>query len=320
MFALAQVSRNNKYRLFAGSGTRIWRFKLEFDVHTMQFAIQGEPFKMPSTGLAREYFCAKYLDEGAGYVVCGSSAGELCVFNAESMVFRAAVPVSGGGVLSLATVRVQGRELVCCGCGDGKLKIVSGLDQDWAMEAETRLSGQIRALSASADGAHFLAGTSTGDVFILSAATLQPSASAGAAGPFLSSHTHPIKCVAFGDSSEFFASGAENGVVRLWELSHYGVKCHISPYTNKAAAPTCIVFSGDALLTGWTDGAMRCHSDEGEPLWEVACTHKDGVFSIALSPRYIVTGGADSTIRLWDIATRQARAQFAEHKVGHPTC
>jgi hypothetical protein len=64
---------------------------------------------MPSNGLDRDYFCAKYVRSAtAGFVVAGSSAGELCVFNADTLVFRATLPVSCGGVLSLAaTTRVR---------------------------------------------------------------------------------------------------------------------------------------------------------------------------------------------------------------------
>ena len=130
----------------------------------------------------------------------------------------------------------------------------------------------------------------------------------------MSSHTDPIGCVAFGESSEvraaacrpstrlrpdrearciysalslhqMFASGANNGVIRLWELSHYSVKTHIAPSGAKGAAPTCLVFEDGSLISGWSDGAMRCHGENGAPFWEVPCTHAGGVYSIAIGPR-----------------------------------
>lgn len=246
-----RTSSHGKYLIYAGRGPAILRFTLEFDVRSMQYALTEERFKMPSQGLARQYFCGKYLPQGAGYLIAGSSAGELCVFNCATMVFRAAVPVSaGGGLLQLATSSAGGKELVYCGCGDGKLRVVAGLDQQWTMEGEVALSGEIRGLSASADGAELLAGTSLGDVYIVDAVELRPR-HGHLGGPRMSSHTQPIRCLAFGDSSETFASGAENGVLRLWELSHYTVRTHIAPSDNKAAHPTCIVFSGSDLVSGW---------------------------------------------------------------------
>jgi len=315
-----KVSRHQKYRIFAGSSARIQRYLLEFDVPQMQHTLVAESFKMPSSGLDREYFCAKYVRSAtAGFVVAGSSAGELCVFNADTLVFRATLPVSGGGLLSITSSTLpDGTELLYCGCGDGKLKIVSGSDQDWRMQAETRLTGQIKALSASADGASLLVGTSAGDVHLLSAVSLQPiGGEQGKGRPWMSSHTHAVGCAAFGDSSEVVASGASNGVMRLWELSHYGVKAHIAPPGAKGASPTCLAFALGGLVSGWSDGCVRCHSEMGSPLWDMPCTHAGGVYSIAFGPRFMATGGADSTIRLWDNSSRRALAQFAEHRLGH---
>ena len=49
----------------------------------------------------------------------------------------------------------------------------------------------------------------------------------GPAGPLLSSHTGAIRCLAFGTNSERFVTGAEDGLLREWELSHYSVRVRV---------------------------------------------------------------------------------------------
>ena len=166
---------------------------------------------------------------GSKFMVAGSSAGELCVFNTETAVFRACIPVSCGGLLALQSSHdeARGQDVVYCGCGDGKLKLLAGQDLDWEMLAETALAGQIRSLGLAADRGLLLAGTSEGNIYILDAKTLAVVGLAddgGPPGPLLSSHTGPIRCLAFGANSERFVTGAEDGLLREWELSHYSVR------------------------------------------------------------------------------------------------
>jgi len=71
---------------------------------------------------------------------------------------------------------------------------------------------------------------------------------------------------------------------------------------------------------------MRCHSEDGKLLWFVPLTHNGGVYSIALSPRFIATGGADASLRLWDSETRRviaesvARTRSAHVRDTSPAC
>lgn len=86
------------------------------------------------------------------------------------------------------------------------------------------------------------------------------------------------------------ATGASNGVLRVWELSHYAVKAHIAPPGAKGASPTCLAFALGGLVSGWSDGCVRCHSETGSPMWDMPCTHAGGVYSIAFGPRWGFSG------------------------------
>eukprot|EP00965_Chrysotila_dentata_P067478 2233434-Pleurochrysis_carterae.AAC.1 len=223
----------------------------------------------------------------------------------------ARVPVSGGGLLSLATLNGSYGPVIFCGCGDGKVKVLTGQDKEWAVESESMLNGAVQALSLSADGRELLAGTSEGDLNVLDSSTLCVCRGTGAA-PLMATHTSPIQCIAFGLSNETFVSGAANGVVRLWELSHYTVRCHLAP--KKGSHATSLLLAPIGIVSGWTDGFIRCHAEDGAPLWDIANAHREGVTSIALSPRFVCSGGRDGALRLWNLNSRLLVAQFSEHR------
>jgi hypothetical protein len=58
------------------------------------------------------------VSPATGELLAGTSVGELVVFNADNLIYRAALPISSNGILSLCC---QG-EFVFIGAGDGKVK------------------------------------------------------------------------------------------------------------------------------------------------------------------------------------------------------
>ena len=157
-----KTTKQANYTILAALGGKVFRYTLQFDVYTMQYVLADSIMQLPSTGLARTYNAgafSKYFSKkhplGASYLVAGSSAGELCVFSVEELVFRAAVPVSRGGLLSIVMTPhdLEGGEApkAYCGCGDGTLKILSGGDLEWVCLRETHLDGMIISLKLSGD-------------------------------------------------------------------------------------------------------------------------------------------------------------------------
>lgn len=321
-----RTTKQSSYTLLAASGARIYRFQLGFDVHTMQYKIGEDTMQLPSTGLARTYHAAGMTKHaGKSFLVAGSSAGELCVFNVEDLVFRAAVPISQGGLLALAMTppTPDSPPLAYCGCGDGSLRLLQGGDLEWVCLKETKIDGAVRSLTLSADGQELLAGTSTGYIYRLDAMSL---VNLGADGqphtkPLLASHARPISCLAFGDSSEWFVTASESGIMRRWELSHYSVEFEIPPPvrttdTSAVVSAGCVAVRRQTLLSGWKDGVIRAFDDmSGAFLWEIVSAHRGCVTCVDLTPLYLVSAGADGSVRVWsDGASRQLVGNFDEHK------
>ena len=311
-----KINKQPSYKLLAGAKEKIITYSLDFEVQTMQYKMTSALMQLPSSGLSREYYCAH---AGSQFLIAGSSAGELCVFNVQTQVFRACVPVSKGGLLSLCT---GGDDLAYCGCGDGTLKVLQGTDLQWVCLAETRLDGALKSVTLSADGKECLVGTSTGNIYRLDAHTLQNLGADGASAglPLLASHSKPISCLGFGDSSEWFVTASDSGALRRWELSHYSVEYEIAPpvKTTDATAVTraeCLSIRKGSILSGWSDGTIRAYDEaNGAFLWEIVSAHRGGVSCIDLTPLYLVSGGADGSVRVWgDGPSKQLLGNFDEH-------
>ncbi len=103
----------------------------------------------------------------------------------------------------------------------------------------------------------------------------------------------------------------------MWDLSDFSViaTAHARKDQDREARPQCLSFS-DVLLSGWTDGRIIAHSPEtGESLWFVDNAHTGGVSALALSHnrRFLLTGGEQGEVRLWELRTRELISHLKEH-------
>lgn len=62
------------------------------------------------------------------------------------------------------------------------------------------------------------------------------------------------------------------------------------------------------MLTGWRDGQIRSHdADTGQLLWSIDNAHAHGVTSLVVShnERFLVTGGMEGELRVWELRSRE---------------
>eukprot|EP00744_Colponema_vietnamica_P009814 GILI01013927.1.p1 GENE.GILI01013927.1~~GILI01013927.1.p1 ORF type:complete len:623 (+),score=120.64 GILI01013927.1:91-1959(+) len=299
--AISGNSRHPSYVLLTAYQNQTFVNRLDFDVRSMQYATSTTKCQLPSTGLSRVY-TVSCVDSSGEFLLAGSTGGDFSVFSISSAIYRASVPVSSNGLLSLC----MGPDCLYAGAGDGKLKKLSGRDTRWSLEAETQLEGKVVSISLSVDGRELLVGTSAGKIYRLLSSDL-------ASACVAESHVDTVTDVSFTpDRSDVFCTVSEGGALKVWDLSDYTI---ITRAHFRGGAESCCFNSDDTILVGFADGFLRCvDAQSGALRWELPGAHRGAVRSVRATDRYIVTGGQDGCVRVWGRKSHELITQFSEHR------
>jgi len=132
-------------------------------------------------------------------------------------------------------------------------------------------------------------------------------------------HTEPVVHVEYmsGVSDRYITSSVD-GTIRLWDANDYSVKarCVNQGSVVQGVHPQCSLFTDEIILSGWSDGKIRAFRvDNNQQLWQIDNAHKNGVTAIALSHnnKFIVSGGQEGEVRVWEIRSRELISHLKEH-------
>ncbi|CAM9810711.1 unnamed protein product, partial [Choristocarpus tenellus] len=224
---------------------------------------------------------------------CATSTGDFITVDMRTKSVGRAVPAARLGVLSLLC-HPQG---TVTGGGDGTVTLFDLRSRDFA---QTTLQGGVVAMSFSPDRSEIVAGTNQGRMYRILMETLSSLVVS-------ESHCGSVTCVSYAlGVSDRFATASEDGTLRIWDVSDYRVLT--TAVVRDAGKPLCMVLTQqDLLLSGWLDGQIRTHdTDSGQALWSISNAHAGGVTSLAIShnQRYIMTGGREGELRVWEMRSR----------------
>lgn len=296
------AGRYPSYELCTAYDSQVLVHTLSFDVSGMCYRLKSEAVQLPSSGLQRKHISGIVQD---GFLVTGTTAGDMCVFNLASKVFRTSLPVCNNGVSSLA---YSGEVLYAAG-GDGRVKAFRGQDAHWDVLAENVLEGGIVALTASCDSAELVAGCRNGKLWRLLSSDLTATLQAA-------THTGEVTDIAFGTSSEAVATISAGGEVFYLDLSDY--MPIMSACVKSAARSAVFTTTTGEILVGYDDGFVRAWPSQERgsaqrPRWELQA-HRGGVTAVRENRDFIVTGGTDFAVRFWHRTTRELLTSFTNHR------
>ncbi len=301
------------YELVVGYGSVVAAAFLTFDPSRVQWNLKLVNYAVSSGGgLVREYRSVDTSADSAS-IYAATTAGEMMVYAREAGVFRAAIPVCKAGLNALCVLD-DGR--VVCGGGDCSLKVLAGDgDLSWELEKETKCEAPIRSLSKLANGVEVLATLSNGSVYRCSMTDMR-STIVG------SGHTAEVTCMSISAAQEgaatYFASGTSTGELRVWDIADYACLAVTSYPKSGAVLGMCMV-GNHSVITGYEDGFIRCHDTASlnRQLWYIPTAHRGGCSTLAAhvgeNLQYFISGGADSSIRVWRLANREMVTQYFQH-------
>lgn len=341
-------NRYPSYTLCTAFESEILMHDILFDIRSMCYVLETAKVQLPSAGLHRKHVVGLISGE---FLMTGTMAGDLCVFNLSTRVFRCAIPVLNGGVCGM--VQFNQDTFIMCG-GDGKVKKIRGHDAHWDVLKENILEAPCTGITLSADKRECLVGTKNGKLWrclstdmtatLLSASHTVNGLDSGRmvqagerAGWFFKEDNQratwtsgnydresrkmlnaPTVMAAFGKrDSEKMVTVSNGGEMFLWDLSDYS---HLQSSRLKIPiACVCISEEEDEILVGCEDGFLRAYrlsrrAQSTSPVWEIPNAHRGCLTVVKEWSQYIVTGGVDCYCRVWHRTTKELLTQFCVHR------
>lgn len=283
-------------------GVLMW----DLDAHTGDLI----PFRLAGDGratLSRDITAVAFSGDRET-IYCATVTGDFLVGSLRSQRLAQAVQATKLGLFSIMALPDGG---VVLGCGDASIKV---FDSRLELRRETRMDGCVIALSASPDSLEALALTTKGTISRVNLASLGSIALSEA-------HTEAVTCIAFSLAHpERFSTGSKDGTIRVWDLAEYAVLGTVQPRKEADAGiyrfyPLCLSHA-DILISGWSDGKIIAHTEEGAALWQIDAAHPEAVTCLRLSHnrRFLLTGGPQGEVRMWELRTRDMISNLKEHK------
>ncbi|KAJ3256078.1 hypothetical protein HK103_005761 [Boothiomyces macroporosus] len=121
----------------------------------------------------------------------------------------------------------------------------------------------------------------------------------------ISGHTGWVRCIDIDPSNEWFATGASDRMIKIWDMASGTLKLSLTGHISTVRG-VAISDRHPYLFSCGEDKQIKCWDLEYNKVIRHYHGHLSGIYSLALHPTLdvLVTGGRDSTARVWDMRTK----------------
>jgi len=121
----------------------------------------------------------------------------------------------------------------------------------------------------------------------------------------LSGHLGWVRAIAVDPSNEWFATGAGDRTIKIWDLASGVLKLTLTGHIN-CVRGLAVSVRHPYLFSAAEDKKVLCWDLEYNKVIRHYHGHLSGVYCCTLHPTVdvLITGGRDSTARVWDIRTK----------------
>eukprot|EP00172_Hildenbrandia_rubra_P001826 Plantae.Rhodophyta-Hildenbrandia_rubra.ctg24364.p1 GENE.Plantae.Rhodophyta-Hildenbrandia_rubra.ctg24364~~Plantae.Rhodophyta-Hildenbrandia_rubra.ctg24364.p1 ORF type:complete len:517 (+),score=116.71 Plantae.Rhodophyta-Hildenbrandia_rubra.ctg24364:1703-3253(+) len=114
-----------------------------------------------------------------------------------------------------------------------------------------------------------------------------------------------VRCVAVDPTNEWFATGAADRTIKIWDLASGQLKLTLTGHIGAVRA-ICLSDRHPYMFTTGDDKTVKCWDLEQNKVIRQYHGHLSGVYSAAIHPSLdiLMTGGRDATVRVWDMRTK----------------
>eukprot|EP00921_Rhytidocystis_pertsovi_P013502 GHVQ01021835.1.p1 GENE.GHVQ01021835.1~~GHVQ01021835.1.p1 ORF type:complete len:526 (+),score=91.07 GHVQ01021835.1:581-2158(+) len=131
----------------------------------------------------------------------------------------------------------------------------------------------------------------------------------------ISGHQGWVQCVAVDHSNEWFATGSNDRLIKIWDLASGTLKLSLTGHINTVRG-LAISARHPYLFSCGEDNRVKCWDLEQNKVVRDYHGHLSGVYCLSLHPALDVlcSGGRDAVVRVWDMRTKTAIHVLSGHK------
>ncbi|THU80037.1 WD40 repeat-like protein [Dendrothele bispora CBS 962.96] len=138
----------------------------------------------------------------------------------------------------------------------------------------------------------------------------------------IGTHNDYVRCLTYCREQNWVASGSFDRTIKLWDLSRpANAEALVSLNPADASAPKSSVYAlatdpfGHAIASGTPERVVRLWDPRSGKRTGKLVGHTDNIRAILISEdsRYLLTGSADASIKLWSLANQRCLHTFTHH-------